>query len=223
MTPQEVYREIDRDLPGLRVWREGTFKAIAKRARKMMKFPQTVWYDHESPRRNRYLSLSVIRSSNFRKNSLNSTVALQKAERGWTIYYFDWYGKKDFKKVMMLPHMFDRYAERCGVEKTGIELIKHFVSHNLEGGAVRDDRFSGRSVRYKGRDNLCLSMRDGVLLGEKVDDIVVIHTFITYDMASGLQSEAFEQRRSRLMTDEELSKVAYRELKQETHKMTDAL
>jgi hypothetical protein len=215
MTPQEVFREIERDIPHVRAWREGNMKALSKRARQMMKFPMTVWYDHESPRRNRYLCMSVITDRNFYKKSINAIAALQKAERGWAVFFFSWSGEKDFKKTTLLPHVFDRYGERMGIEKTGVELVKHYISHNLEGWATRDNRFSGRSVRYKGRDNLCLSVRDGVLLGEWVDGIFIAHTFITYDMATGPQNEAFVQRRDRLMTDEELSRVGHKETEQE--------
>lgn len=215
MTPQEVFREIERDVPHVRAWREGNMKAISKRARKMLKFPITVWFDHESPRRNRYLCMSVITDRNFYKKSINVIVALQKAEYGWAVFFFSWSGEKDFKKMTLLPHVFDRYAERLGIDKTGVELIKHYVSHNLEGWATRDDRFSGRSVRYKGRENLCLSVRDGVLLGESIDRIFVAHTFITYDMATGLQGEAFAQRRDLLMTDDELAREGHKEQEQE--------
>ena len=190
-------------------------KALSKRARKMMKFPMTVWYDHESPRRNRFLCMSIITDRNFYKKSINAISALQKAEHGWAVYFFSWSGEKNFKNMALMPHVFDRYAERCCIEKSGIELIKHYISHNLEGWATRDNRFSGRSVRYKGRDNLCLSIRDGVLLGEMVDDIFIAHTFITYDMATGLQGEAFIQRRDRLMTDDELARIGHKQQEQE--------
>lgn len=209
MTPQEVYREIERDKPRMAYWREATFKSIAKRARQMMKFPQTIWYDHESPRHNRYLFMSIIFDRNFDRNSISMGVALQKMERGWAVFYFGWPWQAQFNKIALLPHVFDRYAdpERGNVQKTGIELIKHFIRHNTDGMPVKGERLSGRSVRYKGRDNLCLSMHDGVLLGEEVDDIFVAHTFITYDMATGLQSEAFEHKRSKLHSQQEQSRI----------------
>lgn len=200
MTPQEVYREIERDKSSMAYWRLGTFKSLEKRARQMMKFPQTVWYDHETKRHNRYLFMSIIFDRNFHKNGISIGVALQKMERGWAVYYFGWQWQVKFNKLALLPHVFDRYAdpERGNVQKTGIDLIKHFISRNTDGVAINGDKFSGRSVRYKGRDNLCLSMHDGVLLGEKVGDIFVAHTFITYDMATGLQSETFEKKRGTL-------------------------
>lgn len=203
MTPQEVYREIDYDIPRLHAWRERTHKFVAKRAKQMLKFPQTIWYDHESPRRNRYLFASILLSGNYWKKSIDMGVALQKMERGWAVYYVGWPDQEKFNKIAILPHAFDRYAERGNVQKTGIELIKHFMCHNTTATSIHDNRFSGRSVRYQDRENMCVSIHDGVLLGENIGDIFVARTFITYDMATGLQSEAFAQKRNNLMSKEE--------------------
>jgi hypothetical protein len=43
-----------------------------------------------------------------------------------------------------------------------------------------------------------------VLLGEEIDDIFVAHTFITYDMASGLQREEFERNKDKILNMEEM-------------------
>ena len=102
----------------------------------------------------------------------------------------------------MMPHVFDRYAdpERGNVRKTGIELIKHFFEHNNYGEISRGDMFSGRSVRYKGRDNIAKCVTDGVLLGEITNNIFVAKTFITYEMATGLQRKEFEKNKGRIIS-----------------------
>lgn len=207
MTPQEVYSEIDREIDRMWAWRQHTYKSVAKRARQMMKFPQVMWYDHESSRHNRYLCMNIILDRNFSRNSIRVSIALQKMEHGWAVYYFGWPGQEKFDRMVLLPHVFDRYAERADVQKTGIELIKHFIRYNTDGWCMRDNRFSGRSVRYNGRDNRCMSLHDGVLLGETIDNIFVARTFITYDMATGLQGDAFEERRARLRTQYKQSDI----------------
>jgi hypothetical protein len=40
---------------------------------------------------------------------------------------------------------------------------------------------------------------DGVLLGEIANDIFVAHTFITYEMATGLQREEFEKNKGKIL------------------------
>ena len=63
-----------------------------------------------------------------------------------------------------------------------------------------------RSVRNMNVEHLSLCMPDGILLGqrEQPHDLFVAHTFITYEMASGLQAEDFAAHRQHILTDREM-------------------
>ena len=121
--------------------------------------------------------------------------------------------------------MFDQYAnpERGNVQKTGIDLIKHFVERNNYGEISKGDRFSGKSVRYKDRDNTCKCVTDGVLLGEIVDDMFIVHTFITYEMAGGLQREEFEKNKGLIMSEEEQIDYYKQESKEEFQRLREKI
>lgn len=206
MTPTEVYKEIDKDIEELSKWWLGKRKMLTDIAKWTIKLPRSTWYEFESKRKNRYLVLSVILGRKYNDDSLTAVIALQKMERGYAVYTsrFSWQSASG--NHVYLPHVFDRYhdPDRGNVNKTGIELIKHFVERNSYGEVSHDDRLSGRSVRYKGRDNLCKCVNDGVLLGEVVDNMFVAHTFITYEKASGLQREVFEGNREKILSNEQL-------------------
>lgn len=208
MTPEEVYREIDRDMPEVSRWWMVQRESLKRIAKWTVRLPFTKWFDHESSRHNRYLVMSMILGRKYDDASLTSVVALQKMERGYAVFVTRWPWQRVANRIVLLPHVFDRYADpkRGNVRKTGIELIKHLISRIGHGEHTMEDRFSGRSVRYKDRDNICLSVQDGVLLGEMQEDIFVAHTFITYDMAGGLQKEEFEKNREKVLDNRQVLK-----------------
>jgi len=206
MTPEEVYKEIEKDQPELSDWWLKKREMQIRIAKYTIKLPRSTWFEFESKRRNRYLVISIIMGRNYNNDGLTSMVALQKMERGWAVYFTRFLWQRIATKEVILPHVFDRYADpdRGNVNKTGIELIKHFIERNACGEPVKGDKLSGRSVRYKGRDNLCACVKEGVLLGEMVNEIFVAHTFITYDMATGLQKEVFEQNKEKVLSHREV-------------------
>lgn len=200
MTPEEVYNEIEKDLPNVEAWWRDVRKKVSRFALKLTKFPRAKWYEYKSHRLNRYIFRAFLYD---RKTLFTMILALQKADRGYAVYVTKLSWQNRTNKFAVLPHVFDRYAQRVGVKKEGVELVKHFFERNFHGEPSKDNMLSGKSVRYKGRDNLCLSMQEGVALGEMIDGIFVAHTFITYDMATGLQREEFERKRDGMPTDEE--------------------
>ncbi len=204
MTPEEVYREIDRDMPNVAAWWGRQREVLIKRARNMMRFPLTLWYEHTSRRHNRYLVMSIIMNRKYNTGSITAVLALQKMERGHALYFTRLPWQQVASKIAIMPHVLDRYAERCNINLSGIDLIKQFVYNNAHGETTSDSRLSGRSVRYKGRDNLCMSVHDGVLLGETVQDIFVARTIITYDMASGAQKDVFESNKDKILSKQEV-------------------
>jgi hypothetical protein len=206
MTPEEVYLEIDKDMENLAEWWCRVRVTQQRIAKWTIKLPRTTWFDFESKRKNRYLVMNIIMGRKYNDESMTCVLALQKKERGFAVYTsrFPWQHIASPHAIM--PHVFDRYhdPERGNVKKTGIELIKHFMERNAYGEISRGDKFSGRSVRYKGRDNIAKCVTDGVLLGEMTNDIFVAHTFITYEMATGLQREEFEKNKGMILSNYEI-------------------
>jgi hypothetical protein len=223
MTHAEVYREIEKDMTELSRWWDGQRKVLTHIAKWTTKLPRKAWYEYTSTRKNRYIVLSIITGRKYNDDSITGLFALRKMDKGYAVYVSRFPWQYHAAPHVILPHVFDQYhnPERGNVQKTGIELIKHFMERNSYGELSRGDKFSGRSVRYKGRDNLCKSVTDGVLLGEIVDDMFIVHTFITYEMATGLQREEFEKKRGLILSNEEIVEAYKKEQKEEFQRMRE--
>ena len=200
MTHEEVYAELDKDRDNVARWFDHRADEFRRRALKMTKFPVTWWLDYTSPRKNRYLISVTCTRRNYDRFHGLTILALRREERGYSVY-LSYIGKHSLiRKTVFVPHVFDRYAdpERGNVQKTGIDLIKHFVDNQSNGYVLKDQRLAGRSVRYNGRDHRFIAVNDGVILGDVENGIFIARTFITYEMATGRQHEEFSYAKNKV-------------------------
>lgn len=194
MTFAEVYRELDRDRENLVRW----WKTQVDRLRRIMikkdrtAFPVAYGYDYTTPRHIRYL-INVIIGDKRLKSFHHVCVALQ----GKTVYLAWLYDDSDMRPMVMLPHMWQRYAERMQFDEDHKHLVQKFFCRNFSGCGTRNQKVVSRSVRYNGEEHLAMCMDDGVLLGRLDGEIFVAKTFITYEMAGTLQREEFNSMQHR--------------------------
>lgn len=207
MTHEEVYDEIDRDLDNLGEWWMRKRDVLASMARRRPNFPMVNWIEWESPRRIRYLIWSKVYGRNYNNQAATMFLVMRHVRNGIEVYVTRLPWQMIANRIIVLPHVFDRYSDpkRGNVRKQGVELIKHFFEHNGIGEPTRNQELAGRSVRYNGELHVCDCCKDGVLLGKEIADgsIFVARTFITYDMATGLQKEEFGEKRSQVMSTAE--------------------
>ena len=188
MTFAEAYRELDRDRENLGRW----WKTQVDRLRRQMikkdrtAFPVAYSYDYTTPRHIRYLVNAVIGDKRL-KSFLTVCVALQDK----TVYMAWFYDDNEVRPMVMLPHMWQRYAERMQFDEDHKTLVHKFFLRNFCGCGTRNKEVVSRSVRYNGEDHLAFCVDDGVLLGRLEGDIFVVKTFITYEMSCGRQEEEF--------------------------------
>lgn len=188
MTFAEAYKELDRDRENLTRW----WKTQVDRLRRMMikkdrtAFPVGCGYDWTSPRHIRYLVNAFIGDKRL-KSFYTVCVALQ----GKTVYMARFYDDRKVPKMVMLPHMWERYAERMHFDEDHKHLVQKFFCRNFDGRGTKKQELVARSVRYNGEDHLAFCVNDGVLLGRLEGDIFVAKTFITYEMSCGRQEEEF--------------------------------
>lgn len=207
MTHAEVYQELERDRETLTSWWHYRRLELQRRALKFQRFPLNVWYDYTSPRKVRYLIYTRIFDKRMR-HILTGIVALRRMSDGWTLYT-TWLGYQQLiAPMVIIPHVLKRYAERANVQKTGIDLIKHYFAHNSIGKDSRDHRVMARSVRWNGEEHRASCTDEGVLLGQQQDGIFIARTFITYDMCCGRQQVEFESKREQILSDTELYNAA---------------
>ena len=198
MTHTEVYTELEKDRENVARWYDHQSETCRRKALKTQKFPVTWWLDYTSPRKNRYLIGITCTRRKFDKYHAVTTIALRREERGYSVYLTSITSFSPIKKTVFVQHAFDRYAERANVDKQGMDLIRHFMEHQYGGHVITDQRLAGRSVRYNGRDHKFIAVQEGVMLGDVEDGIFIVRTFITYDMATGLQRDEFAKAQDKL-------------------------
>lgn len=203
MNHVEVYAELAKDRDAMTRWWRHRRDDFVKMARRFSRFPIMVWTEYLSPRKVRYLVFTYIGGRNYWKHNAVSIIALQNTSNGIHAYV-SWVPGMEVIPTTFSPHFFQRYSERMCVEKTGIELIKHFFTQNHTSRDVADKRFMGKSVRWKGYDSLCICTAEGVCMGDMKDGVSMMRTFITYEMASGIQSGEFNAARMMLKSTDEM-------------------
>jgi hypothetical protein len=203
MTHAEAYAELEKDRDNVARWFDHQAVRLRRQALKMQKFPVTWWLDYTSPRKNRYLIGVTCTRRNFDKYHAVSTIALRREQRGYSVYLTPINSFSPIKKTVFVQHVFERYAERANVDKQGMDLIRHFLEHQSGGHVITDQRLAGRSVRYNGRNHKFIAVQEGVMLGDVEDGIFIVRTFITYDMATGLQRDKFTYAQGKLFDVEE--------------------
>lgn len=88
--------------------------------------------------------------------------------------------------VMYPPHFFSRFAQRCGIDLTGIDLIRRYFTINPS--------YAFEIKKEKGCSEVYGSSEEGVAMGVMSGlGSVLFKTFITYDMTKGEQIQAFAE------------------------------
>ena len=209
MTHAEVYAELAKERDAVTRWWRHQLYDQRRRALKCRQFPYHIWREYISTRKNRYLFFSRIFDKKMRK-ILTGVAVVRHTSEGLTVYT-TWLGdQKLISPMVLLPHVWKRYQDpkRGNVQKSGIELIKHYFLHNPHGADSHNQKVVGRSVRWNGEVHQSCCVNDGVLLGQIVDGIYIARTFITYDMCGEIQKESFEKSRSKIVTGKDYYKIA---------------
>ena len=203
MTHAEVYKELEREREAVTTWWRCNLANQRRRVLKSTHFPLNLWFDYTSARKNRYLFFTRLFDKKMKR--ILTGIAVPRLTKDGLNVYTSWLADHKLIFPMVLtPHMFKRYSERAGVEKSGIDLVKHYFIHNSHGKDTRNNRVMAKSVRWNGEDHQACCVNDGVLLGQVVDGIYIVRTFITYDMCGGLQQQEFENCRSQILNDREM-------------------
>lgn len=207
MTHEEVYAELAKEREAVTRWWRHQLENNRRRALKCTQFPMKIWREYTSTRKNRYVFFSRVYDKRMRR-ILTGAAVIRHTSDGQTVYTA-WLGDQKLISPMVLtPHMWKRYAERTTTDLHGIDLVKHYFTHNPHGQDTDNQKIVGRSVRWNGEDHLSCCVPDGVLLGQQYGRMFVVRTFITYDMCSGLQQKEFDARRGEILTDEEMYQQA---------------
>lgn len=203
MTHEEVYKELAREREAVTTWWRHQLYDQRRRALKCTRFPMHIWKEYTSARKNRYVFFSRVFDKHM-KTILTGVGVIRHTSEGMTVYTTWLSDQQLISPMVLLPHMWKRYAERAKVAKHGIDLVKHYFLNNPHGQDTDNQNVVGRSVRWNGEDHLSCCVTDGVLLGQESGKYYLVRTFITYDMTTGMQQAEFETQRTKILTDREM-------------------
>lgn len=203
MTHTEVYQELAKEREAVTTWWHHNLLNQRRRVLKSTRFPVRMWFDYTSARKNRYLFFTRMYDKHM-KRILTGIGVIRRGSDGLTVYTNWLSGQKLIAPMVLMPHFWKRYAERCHVDKYGTELVKHYFSNNPFGKDSDNQKVVARSVRYNGEEHLSNCVTDGVLLGQMQDGLFIVRTFITYDMTCGLQQQEFESCRNMIKTERDM-------------------
>lgn len=207
MTHTEVYQELAKEREAVTTWWHHNLWNQRRRVLKSTRFPVRMWFDYTSARKNRYLFFTRMYDKHM-KRILTGIGVIRRGSDGLTVYTNWLSGQKLIAPMVLTPHFWKRYAERCHVDKYGTELVKHYFSNNPFGKDSDNQKVVARSVRYNGEEHLSNCVTDGVLLGQMRDGLFIVRTFITYDMTCGLQQQEFESCRNMIKTERDMYDLA---------------
>lgn len=203
MTHEEVYEELSREREAVTTWWRHQLYDQRRRALKCTRFPMHIWREYTSTRKNHYVFFSRVFDKHM-KTILTGVGVIRHTSEGMTVYTTWLSDQQLISPMVLLPHMWKRYAERANVDKHGIDLVKHYLLNNPHGQDTDNQKVVGRSVRWNGEDHLSCCVTDGVLLGQEASKYYLVRTFITYDMTTGMQQAEFETQRTKILTDREM-------------------
>lgn len=207
MNHNEVYAELERDREGVTRWWRHQLDSLRRKVLKSNTFPFYCWKEYTSQRKNHYLFFTRIFEKRMKK-ILTGIGVIRYTKDGLTVYTTWLADQKLISPMVLTPHMFKQYAKRNNVDKSGMELVRHYFTHNAHGKDSHNQSVVGRSVRWNGEEHQSCCVPDGVLLGQVYDGIYVVRTFITYDMCSGLQQREFDACKKEILTDREMYEQA---------------
>lgn len=197
MTYDEVYREIERDIPSIKRWYAHKLNTMLAILRSRTRFvPLSFIFEYVSPGWTRYLTVTTALDKRV-KNAVCAIAALRPTQYGTEVFLACTPGH-EHSRTVITPHCWQRYAERMGFDMTGTRLIAHFMMHNTNGGRSDDIRAVAHSVRYNGEEHRAIIFPDGVLLGALQDGVYVMRTFVTYEMLGAVQRDIIEDKRANI-------------------------
>ena len=182
MNPKELLKEASEDLKRVAAWFPKHYSIVERWIPKQKKLP--AWYctESKSARNNIWKCMWCIKNKRTRNGPLveytiingrfgRYVVKPQARQNGFTIMVF-------------IPHFFKRYRERLklGDKLTPEQLIRRYLRRNTSGINTGKDL------------DVELTTKEGIALGNIIfHQLILIRTFITYDMAKGNQIKRFEE------------------------------
>lgn len=200
MTDREIIAELDRDIHNVinkMMKREPDLRKVILKASRypVSSAPYTVMSDN----RNRWIVIfrAVKRSDrkaiHFGHSTFICTASFDNGLHAFLNSKSITPGKIGVGLAIFPPHFFSRYRLRFGVEKNGIDLLKHFFYKNYSLNVAYQEQYPNELMVPDRR--IFGTSHEGVALGiVKSTEATLFKTFITYDMMYIDQEAPFTEK-----------------------------
>lgn len=185
MKPQELLAEVSDDLKKIAAWFPSQ-QAIAHRWMLKQKLPAWFCTQYKSARNNVWKIMWEIQSRKFPTGALVEYTTINGKHGRFVIK--PQISAGGFFIILYIPHFFKRYRERMklGDKLKPEQLIRRYLRNNTSG------------INTGKKLNIEVTTKEGIALGNVIyKRLVIINTFITYDMSYGKQVERFNDGRER--------------------------
>lgn len=185
MNPQELLAEVSDDLKKIAAWFPSQH-AIAHRWMLKQKLPAWFCTQYKSARNNVWKIMWEIQSRKFPTGALVEYTTINGKHGRFVIK--PQISAGGFFIILYIPHFFKRYRERMklGDKLKPEQLIRRYLRNNTSG------------INTGKKLNIEVTTKEGIALGNVIyKRLVIINTFITYDMSYGKQVERFNDGRER--------------------------
>lgn len=185
MKPQELLAEVSDDLKKIAAWFPSQH-AIAHRWMLKQKLPAWFCTQYKSARNNVWKIMWEIQSRKFPTGALVEYTTINGKHGRFVIK--PQISAGGFFIILYIPHFFKRYRERMklGDKLKPEQLIRRYLRNNTSG------------INTGKKLNVEVTTKEGIALGNIIyKRLVIINTFITYDMSYGKQVERFNDGRER--------------------------
>lgn len=185
MKPQELLAEVSDDLKKIAAWFPSQH-AIAHRWMLKQKLPSWFCTQYKSARNNVWKIMWEIQSRKFPTGALVEYTTINGKHGRFVIK--PQISAGGFFIILYIPHFFKRYRERMklGDKLKPEQLIRRYLRNNTSG------------INTGKKLNIEVTTKEGIALGNVIyKRLVIINTFITYDMSYGKQVERFNDGRER--------------------------
>lgn len=191
MTEAELFQEVKTDMVNAFRYSDAKDQKFRRMVIKSNQFPVYAHSVYTSPRKNIWLILFEARTKKeIREDCRITFVTCYNSPHGYYAVLISFL-KEKAHLILYPPHFFSRYAKRCHVNLSGIDLMIQFFKLNASYIFELNER---RIDNNHYQIEVYGSTKEGVALGfQSLEGNICFKTFITYDMTKGEQVSRFSE------------------------------
>lgn len=191
MTEEELFIEVVTDMGNAFKYSDAKDQKFRRMVIKSNRFPVYAHSIYTSPRKNIWLILFEARTKKEIGEDCRITfVTCYNSPHGYYAVMVSFTNNRQHL-ILYPPHFFSRYAERCNINLSGIDLMLRFFKQNASYVFELKETTVGDNLI---RTEVFGSTKEGVAMGfRSIGGNILFKTFITYNMTKGEQVSEFAE------------------------------